>query len=383
MNANSRTPHALDRRLPAEQRVLTLHQLRGHGISAASVAARCRPGGPWRQLLPQVYLLHPGPPSGRERLQAALLYAGRDPHAHRPRGGGREAMVTGLAALALHRFSCVPPLPGLPRIDILVPHQRRLRDAGEVSVHRTTALPRPQVVTGLPCAPVPRALADAVAGLDDAGTVRRLLTEAVRGGHCDAAAVLHELAGAGLLERPAVAAALGALRSADRSMAEQRLYTMVRGQQLPDPVWNVELRLPGGPPLGTVDAYWPEHAVALAIDPRTGRPPGGGYAYGTPGTATDEAVDAIDDVYADPFGDASFIGEGEETRVAAADFGDDEVWSRCVRQRERLEALGITLLHVTAAKLRDAVEQQAAVVRTALVAAADQLPAAYVVVIPR
>jgi hypothetical protein len=54
-----------------------------------------------------------------------------------------------------------------------------------------------------------------------------------------------------------------------------------------------------------------------------------------------------------------------------------------VQQRERLEALGITLLHVTAAKLRDAVEQQAAVVRTALVATADQLPAAYVVVTPR
>ncbi|CAG7626630.1 hypothetical protein [Actinacidiphila bryophytorum] len=385
MKANPRTPHALDRRLPTQQRVLTLHQLRDHGVSAASVAARCRPGGPWQQLLPQVYLLHPGRPSSQERLQAALLYAGRDPQARGPRGGGREAMVTGLAALALHRFSCVPPLPGLPRIDVLVPHQRRLRDAGEVSIHRAGTLPRPQEVTGLPCAPVPRALADAVADLDDTETVRRLLTEAVRGGHCDAAAVLHELAGAGLLERPQVAAAVGALRRADRTMAEQRLYTMVRGRQLPDPVWNVELRLPGGPPLGSVDAYWPEHAVALAIDPRTGPPPGVPYAYGTPyGAATDDAVgEVVDDVYADPFGDALHPGERGETPVPAADFGDDEVWSRCVRQRERLEALGITLLHVTPAKLRDAEEQQAAVVRTALVAAADQLPAAYVVVIPR
>nr|WSX79412.1 hypothetical protein OH826_39535 [Streptomyces sp. NBC_00899] len=383
MNANSRTHRALDRRLPAQQRVLTLHQLRDHGLSPALVAARCRPGGPWRQLLPQVYLLHSGQPTSHERLQAALLYAGPDPHAHGPRSGGREAMVTGLAALALHRFLCVPPLPGLPRIDVLVPHRRRLRDAGEVSVHRTRTLPRPQEVTGLPCAPVPRALADAVAGLDDTETVRRLLTEAVRGGHCDAGAVLHELAAAGLLERPQVAAAVGALRTADRTMAEQRLYAMVRGQQLPDPVWNVELRLPSGPPLGAVDAYWPEHAVALAIDPRPGLPPGGADPYATRGSAAMDGGPEADDVYADPFGDAFYAGERDETPLPGADFGDAEIWSRCVQQRERLEALGITLLHVTAAKLRDAVEQQAAVVRTALVATADQLPAAYVVVTPR
>ncbi|SHK98011.1 hypothetical protein [Actinacidiphila paucisporea] len=404
MNTNSRTPRALDRRLPAQQQVLTLHQLRGLGVSAAAVAARCRPGGPWRQVLPQVYLLHSGRPTSRQRLQAALLYAGRAPHAHGPRGGGREAMVTGLAALALHRFSCVPPLPGLARIDILVPRQRRLRDAGDVSIHRARDLPRPQEVAGLPCAPVPRALADAVADLDDAVTVRRLLTEAVRGGHCDAGAVLRELAGAGLLGRPQVAAAVAALHGAERAMAEQRLYAMVRDQQLPDPVWNVELRLPSGPPLGAVDAYWPEHAVALAIDPRAGRPPGGSaMGHGSAmdehsamdgGFATDrgpalDGVSAMDgarglgDVYADPFGDALYRGNGGETCLPVAEFGDDEVWARCVRQRERLEALGITLVHVTAAKLRDAAEQQAAVVRTALVAAADQLPAAYVVVSPR
>lgn len=366
-------------------------------MPAAAVAARCRPGGPWQQVLPQVYLLHSGPPNSRERLEAALLYAGRDPHAHGPLGGGREAMVTGLAALALHRFPGVPALPGLPRIDVLVPRARRLRDAGDVAVRRTRDLPRPQEVSGVPCAPVPRALADAVEHLDDTETVRRLLTEAVRGGHCDAAAVLHELATAGLLERPQVAAAVGALRGAEHTMAEQRLYTMVHAHQLPEPVWNVELRLPGGPLLGGVDAYWPEHAVALAIDPRTGGPAGGADAHGMRGAtaaarergpavddpyAMDDAP-APDDVYADPFGDALYAGEGGETCAQAAEFGGDETWARCVRQRERLEALGITLVHVTAAKLRDACEQQAAVVRTALVAAADQLPAAYVVVTPR
>ncbi|MFG1806046.1 hypothetical protein [Streptomyces sp. NPDC049040] len=403
MNANPGTPHALDPRLPAEQRVLNFRRLLMLGATPAVVAERCRPGGPWQQLLPQVYLLHSGPPSSRERLQAALLYAGRDPQAHGPLGGGREAVLTGPAALALHRLSCVPPLPELPRIDVLVPWQRRLRDAGDVSVHRTRDLPRPQEVAGLPCAPVPRALADAVADLADTETVRRLLTEAVRGGHCDASAILRELAGAGLLERPQVAAAVAALRGADRTMAEQRLYAMVRGHGLPDPVWNVDLRLPGGPMLGGVDAYWPEHAVALAIDPRAaadgcgpppGRAAGGGPAVGreAPRDEDDPVVDdvladpfggAYADPYADPFGEAFGAAAGDGTGGTDAPFGDDEVWSRCVRQRERLEALGITLVHVTAAKLRDAGEQQAAVVRTALTASVDQLPPAYVVVTPR
>jgi hypothetical protein len=48
-----------------------------------------------------------------------------------------------------------------------------------------------------------------------------------------------------------------------------------------------------------------------------------------------------------------------------------------------LERLGITVVHLTPRQLRDTPEQQATVVRTALMAAADRDPAAYVVVLPR
>ncbi|NEB85124.1 hypothetical protein G3I43_13175, partial [Streptomyces anulatus] len=60
-------------------RVLSAAQLRARGVSAAQTSAQCLPGGPWQHLLPGVYLLHPGPPTGRERLHGALLYAGRPP----------------------------------------------------------------------------------------------------------------------------------------------------------------------------------------------------------------------------------------------------------------------------------------------------------------
>ncbi|WP_329317683.1 hypothetical protein [Streptomyces sp. NBC_01262] len=320
-------PRTLDHLSRNRRRVMTERQLREHGVTAGDLAERCGPEGPWQLLLPQVYLLHAGPPTSEERIEAALLYADGQ-------GEGGDVMITGLAALALHRFSCVPPLLGLDRIDLLVASRRRLRGAGEVAIHRAHVLPRPQEVAGVPCAPVPRALADAVAELDDPETVRRLLTEAVRGGHCEAAAVVRELSQARLLSRPHVVEAVDTLLAEGRAIAESRLYDMVRCFGLPDPVWNVDLRLPGGPHLGGVDAYWPEHAVAVEIDARAPR---------------------------------------QE---------EDALWSEYARKREHLERLGITVVHITPKKLRESLEQQAAVVRTALMASSDRTPAAYVVVLP-
>ncbi|MEU9355823.1 hypothetical protein AB0D65_33715 [Streptomyces griseoloalbus] len=349
MNHNTplspRAPHQLS---DETRRVLTHAQLRALGVPAAQAGEQCRPGGPWQQLLPGVVLLHPGPPTSEERLHAVLLYAARERTVSVPAQPGAdeqpaspyaEAMITGLAALTLHGFSSAPPLPSLEVFDVLVPRLRRLRSTGCARIVRAPALPAPEQVTGLPVAPVPRALADAVAGLQDAGTVRRLLTEAVRGGHCEPAAVVRELTGAKLLNRPHVVDAVDSLLAEGRALAEGRLYRMVREHGLPEPCWNVELRLPGGPRLGVLDAYWPQEAVALELDTRAPRP-----------------------------------GRRPE---------DDAEWSEYARRREHLERLGVTVVHVTPRKLRDALEQQAAVVRTALIASADRDPAAYVVVLPR
>ncbi|MGW0826386.1 hypothetical protein [Streptomyces sp. NPDC002845] len=348
MNHNSPlSPHPLRRVSDAHRRVLTAAQLRAHGVAPAETNEQCRPGGPWQQILPGVYLLHPGPPTSEERLHAVLSYAARlrepsggvpvQPDADAPDAPCRysDAVITGLAALTLHGFSSTPPIPSLDTIDVLVPRLRRLRSTGCARIVRTTSLPAPTHITGLPVAPVPRALADAVAELTDAGSVRRLLTEAVRGGHTEPAAVVRELTQARLLSRPHVVDAVDSLIAEGRAIAEDHLYRMVSEYGLPDPVWNVDLRIPGGPHLGGLDAYWPEQAVALELD----------------------------------------------TRAPRQD--DDALWSEYARKREHLERLGITVVHITPKKLRESLEQQATVVRTALMAAADREPAAYVVVLPR
>ncbi|MGW0696058.1 hypothetical protein [Streptomyces sp. NBC_01637] len=339
-------------RLPVgeRQRVLSVEQLKTLGVSPARAAAQCRAGGPWQQPLPGVYVLHPGPPTGEERLRSALLYVGRRRAVPAQGGAARstgygEAMVTGPAALALHGFSLVPPMSSLDRIDVLVPRTRRLRSVRYVRVVRTTELPRPEQLAGLPVAPVARALADAVTGLGDTGAVRLLLTEAVRGGHCEPAAVVRELSRSKLLDRPHIVNAVDSLLAEGRALAESRLYDMVRTYDLPEPLWNVDLRLPGGPHLGGVDAYWPDQAVAVELDSRA------------------------------PL-HSTLDGDRRQE-------GHDADRSGCAAEREHLERLGVTVVHVAPRKLRIAADQQATVVRTALMAAADREPAAYVVILPR
>ncbi|MBD0709711.1 MULTISPECIES: hypothetical protein [unclassified Streptomyces] len=315
------------------QRVASADQLRELGIPAGEVAARCRRPSGWQQLLPGVFLLRPGPPTGEDRLRAALLYAEGSGTASPSRETG--AMITGSAALVLHGFASAPPLTALERIDVLVSRSRRLRSSGWVRIVRTADSPEPLELAGVPVAPAARAVADAVPGLADPEDVRRLLAEAVRDGHCEPGVLARELSRARLLSRPYVADAVEALLAEGRSQSEERLYTMVREFGLPDPVWDVELRLPGGPLLGGVDAYWPDQAVVVELD----------------------------------------------TRLPRQD--DEALWSAYSRKRERLERLGITVVHLTPRKLREAMDQQATVVRTALMAAPDRHPAAYVVALPR
>lgn len=334
-------PHSAEPR----RRVLSAAQLKALGVSPAQLAARCRTGGGWQQPLPGVYVLHPGAPTPDERLRAALLYAGRHSGADAAGGGDGfgEAMLTGAAALALLGFSTVPPAGTTERIDVLVPRARRLRSARYVHLVRGTEPPRAEWVGGLPVAPAARALVDTVAGLGDIRDVRRLLGEAVRGGHGEPADLIRGLEGAGLMARPLLRDAADALLAEGRALAEGALYDMVRTYGLPEPLWNVDLRLSAGPHLGGVDAYWPEEAVAVELDThglRTGR-----------------------------------IGEPRRER--------DAHWFACAARREHLERLGVTVVHLSGHELRGAGERQAAVVRTALLAAADREPAAYVVILPR
>lgn len=142
-----------------QQNVITASQLRARGVPSRVVSEHCRRGGPWQRLLPRVYLLQAGAPTPEQRMWAALLYAAQN---GRETGCREGAVITGAAALALYGFTAVPRLPAVTGVQVLVPRQRRLRDAGEVRIQRTARELEAREVHGLACAPVARAVADAL-----------------------------------------------------------------------------------------------------------------------------------------------------------------------------------------------------------------------------
>lgn len=333
------SPRPLSQLSDVTHRVVTGGTLREQGVSSAIARGRCQRDGPWQSPLPGVFVLHPDVPTDEERLLAVLLYAagsvGNSDTATATTSGERP-VISGLAALALHGFRSAPALCDIERIDVLLPRARRRRSTGWARIVRVQRVPEAHEIAGVPVAPVARALADAVGQLNDPAVVHQLLAETVRDGHCDVPVVVGELRRARLLGRPQVVGAVETLLAEGRALAESRLYELVRTGELPAPCWNVELRQPGGPPLGVLDAYWPEQNLGVEIDTRV------------PGRA------------------------GAATR-----------WPSYARQRDTLARLGITVLSFRPEQLREDLAPLAQVVRTALVTAEEREPASYVLVEPR
>ncbi|MFE2107875.1 hypothetical protein ACFXAF_18705 [Kitasatospora sp. NPDC059463] len=268
-------PPSLEELARRQQNVLTAGQLRARGVPARIIGEHCRRGGPWQRLLPRVYLLQSGDPSPEQRMWAALLYAAQNGREEGRRAG---AVITGTAALALYGFAAVPRLPAVTGVDVLVPRQRRLKDAGEVRIRRTERELVARSVHGLACAPVARAVADALgewtSGDRDGGgaagpaPVREVLCEAVRRPElrCPVGELATELAECGLTADPRVRAVLDGLLAAERDRMLERVGELVDEWLLPVPLTGPELRMRGGTFVAVPDLYWPSAGVAVEVD---------------------------------------------------------------------------------------------------------------------
>ncbi|WP_051970279.1 type IV toxin-antitoxin system AbiEi family antitoxin domain-containing protein [Kitasatospora azatica] len=262
-----------------QQNVITASQLRARGVPSRVVSEHCRRGGPWQRLLPRVYLLQTGTPTPEQRMWAALLYAAQNGREEGRRDG---AVITGAAALALYGFAAVPRLPAVTGVQVLVPRQRRLRDVGEVRIQRTARELEAREVHGLACAPVGRAVADALrewteGGALDSGVLgprllRSVLREAVAATGpdgrraCTPAELIAELREAQLVEMPRIRAALDELLAAERQFVLGQLLELAAAEQLPAPLVGPELRMRGGTFVAVPDLYWPQAAVAVEVD---------------------------------------------------------------------------------------------------------------------
>ncbi|MEV7185342.1 hypothetical protein [Kitasatospora sp. NPDC093102] len=262
-------PPSLEELAKRQQNVVTASQLRARGVPARIITEHCRRGGPWRRMLPRVYLLQSAEPTPEQRMWAALLYAAQN---GREEGRREGAVITGAAALSLYGFTVVPRLPAVTEVDVLVPRQRRLKDIGEVRIRRTERELVARSVHGLACAPVARAVADALAEWTaepgHPAPVREVLREAVAlpDNLCTARELVVELTDSGLTGEPRVRAALDELLAAERDLLLEQLGHLVDEWLLPAPLNAPELRMRGGTYIAVPDLYWPERGVAVEVD---------------------------------------------------------------------------------------------------------------------
>ncbi|MEV6611521.1 hypothetical protein [Kutzneria sp. NPDC051319] len=230
--------------------VVRAAELRASGVSGSAIVGRCRPGGPWQRLLPGVVLMSSAEPSRRQRLRAALAYAGED------------AAITGLDAAGLDHDLGVRAQGD---VHVLIPASRRTTTNGYVFVERTTRMPTLIERDGLRYAPMPRAVVDAARREHDAVRLRALLSGPVRFGACSASALRVELDSGNQRGSAAPRAALRSVSDGVVSLTEALARRVARGAALPMPRWNVPLRDVAGSLLGVVDAWWDDVALAWEV----------------------------------------------------------------------------------------------------------------------
>jgi hypothetical protein len=241
---------ALVRALDQQLDVITRSQAVAAGLTRHALQHRLRLGGPWRALMPGVYLAATGTPTVLQQEMAAMLYAGR---------GG---VVTGLAAVRQHHIRG----PAAEFIDVLVPASRKRQDAAFVRLHRTARLPRQVWSLGpLHYALPARAVADAARGLASLRDVRAMVADAVQRGTCQVPDLSAELdqgpnVGSALLRE-----ALTDVADGIRSAAEGDLKDLLAKSGLPMPLFNASL-WDGSAFVAKPDAWWPEFGVALEVD---------------------------------------------------------------------------------------------------------------------
>jgi len=238
-----------------QQDVLSRSQVLRGGLSPNALQHRLRKGGPWQLLLPGVYLTVTGQATQEQLRIASLLYAGPD------------GLITGPAALANYRIRC----PQTRLIHVLIPATTRRSDVGFVVVHRTWRMPMEAICDGpVRYAPAERAVADTVRAMKvpDLTAARAVVAGAVQQGRCTIGKLSAELQAGPVRGSATLRAVLAEVIDGIRSPAEADLRNLIRNSQLPQPLYNPKLYLPGGVFLAQPDAWWPDCGVAAEVDSR-------------------------------------------------------------------------------------------------------------------
>jgi hypothetical protein len=226
--------------------VITAARLRAAGLSPGSIAARCRPGGPWQRLRPGVILLGAGAPTRKQILRGAVAWL------------GHEAVITGVDALRAHGAE----LPTPRSVHLLVAAQRRVMPDEHMILQRTTRLPTPAHRDGLPFAPPARAALDEARREPDPERLHQLLNLPLYWGLCTPAQLKAELDAGNQRGSSAVREVLRHLEFGCETFAHGMARRLLKEVPLPPPSWNITVCDRHGRPIGVADAWWDEIGLA-------------------------------------------------------------------------------------------------------------------------
>ena len=244
---------SLSSTLGEQDQVISRRQALACGLTRAALEHRIRPDGPWRRLLPGVYMAQTGEPTVTQKEMAALLHA------------GPESVLTGPAALWALGISNEEPAT----FDVLVPTSRRPASVAFVVIHRTARMPDVVIPRGRRSyAAAPRALADTARRMTDLREVRALIAGAIQRRACPLGALVFELGEGGRQHSALLRQVLDEASEGIRSVAEGELRDLIERAGLPMPVFNPRLCTADGVFIASPDAWWADAGVAAEIDSR-------------------------------------------------------------------------------------------------------------------
>jgi hypothetical protein len=237
----------------AQRGLVTSAQLVEIGFAHSTIRHRARQGGPWRRVLPSVYLVDEDRTlSEAQRILASHLYV------------GTPCLVTGGAALRRAGIASARDI-GVGEVHLLVPHDRRRASTHFVHVQRSRYWPAEDDGLYPPGAPLVRVVLDACRTLSYRNEVSALLTEVVRDGHATVPELEDGLRHLQRRRSALIRDVLTSMRAGVVSGPEDELFRRWRESDLPDAVWNADLYL-GGEFLARPDVYLPEYGLIIEVD---------------------------------------------------------------------------------------------------------------------
>lgn len=229
--------------------VIRASSMMAMGVASSTIVDRCLPDGPWQRILPGLVLLHNGEPSERQRLVAAMEYA------------GPGALITGAYGLTLHAQRPTPT-----PVHLLVPHHTRRRSVSFVVVERTLRMPGRQEIQGLPVADLTRCTIDAARRSKSNSWCLDALTTSLRTGGTSIDELAIELASCTTRGTAVPRRQLKALGRGAASIAEVAAQELYARAGLPPAVANVDVVTLRGEFVARPDLWLDNVAMAWEID---------------------------------------------------------------------------------------------------------------------